>query len=644
MVDDACNGNTFYALMPSKRKIIPENAPFTPQEAEWLDHFFTQMSSEQATWLNGFVSGFQALQLTGAPARVQVSALENPKPQTANRSSTQSATVFAKPKLMVLYGSESGNAEALAAEAKKLATQRGLKASLVDMADSNPSEMARESNLMVFVSTWGEGDPPDRATAFYQRLMAEDAPRLDGLRFAVLGLGDTSYEQFCQMGKDIDQRLESLGGTRVHERIDCDVDFEEAAASWTQTALAAFETPVDSGDNTEVVFEIQEERSSQAAVAPAVAYGKKHPFPATLLDRVVLNGTGSGKETLHLELSLEGSGMSYEPGDALAVLPVNCDDVVTDIVRAANLSNEQTVTNKNGESTDLHTYIMEECDATVLSKVFLQKYHDLHPNEELARLLHPDNKTELQQFIWGREILDILIDFPISHLSAENLIGLLRRLPPRLYSIASSMKAVGNEVHLTVAAVRYYTHRRHRKGVCSTFLADRVDIGGELPVYVQPNKHFKLPSDSDAPIIMVGPGTGVAPFRAFLQERQAVGAKGKNWLFFGDQRFSYDFLYQLEWQDFHKDGFLTRIDTAFSRDTPDKTYVQHRMLEKAKELYAWLQEGATFYVCGDASRMAVDVHLALKSVLMGEGSMNEEQAEAYLESMKKEKRYQRDVY
>ena len=345
-----------------------------------------------------------------------------------------------------------------------------------------------------------------------------------------------------------------------------------------------------------------------------------------------------------MELSLEGSGLSYEPGDSLAVLPVNCDEVVTDIVRAANLSDEQTVTNKKGESVDLHSFIMKECDATVLSKVFLQKYNDLHPNEELARLLQPENKAELQDFIWGREIVDVLFEFPVSHLSADNLTSLLRRLPPRLYSIASSMKAVGDEVHLTVAAVRYFTHRRHRKGVCSTFMADRVDVGGEIPVYVQPNKHFKLPKDNETPIIMVGPGTGIAPFRAFMQERQTVEAKGDNWLIFGDQHFTYDFLYQLEWQDFHKDGFLTRFDTAFSRDTPEKVYVQHRLLEKGKALYAWLQEGANFYVCGDASRMANDVHNALKTVIIREGSMSEDNADAYLETLKKEKRYQRDVY
>ena len=380
------------------------------------------------------------------------------------------------------------------------------------------------------------------------------------------------------------------------------------------------------------------------ADVPAIPFGKKNPFPATLRKRQVLNKHGSKKETLHLELSLKDSGLNYEPGDSLAVHPVNCHEVVTEIVEAANLSDSQKITTKQGETTDLHSYIMRECDATILSKVFLQKYNNLSPNEELTRLLLPENKSDLQSFLWGREIVDILLDYPIENLSAEDLVSLMRRLPPRLYSIASSMKAVGDEVHLTVAAVRYFTHSRHRKGVASTFLADRVDPGDKIPVYVQPNKHFKLPDDPDTAIIMVGPGTGVAPFRAFVQERRAVSAKGKSWLIFGDQKSDYDFLYQQDWEGYLQDGSLTRLDTAFSRDTDEKVYVQHRMLENAQEIYRWLEEGAYFYVCGDASRMALDVHNTLKTILIQEGSLNDETADSYLEKIKKEKRYQKDVY
>lgn len=626
--------------MPNKRKIIPSNAPFTSEEAEWLDHFFTQMSPEQGTWLNGFVSGFQAMQLTGSTAPYSQDALiaqqgsGSPQPPANVTQSNEKQT------LLVLFGSESGNAEGLADDAKKLAIKAGMKAKLVDMADISPAELALESNVLVVVSTWGEGAPPERATEFYNGLMSIDAPKLGGVNFGVLGLGDTSYDQFCKMGKDIDRRLEELGGNRAIDRIDCDVDYEDAAGKWINDALDIFgKSPNQSAD---VVIEVNDQPSSNTV--PAVTYGKKNPFPAELTNRVVLNGTGSSKETLHLELSLEGSGMSYLPGDSLAVLPVNCDEVVSDIIKASGLTNEQVVTNKQGNSVDLHSHIMNECDATVLSKVFIQKYNELSPNEELTKLLLPENKSTLQEFVWGREILDLLLEYPISDLSPENLIGLLRRLPPRLYSIASSLKASPDEVHLTVAAVRYYAHQRNRKGVCSTFLADRINVGGKIPVYVQPNKHFKLPQSSDTPMIMVGPGTGVAPFRSFMQDRQATGAQGKNWLFYGDQHFSYDFLYQLEWQDYFKDGVLSKIDTAFSRDTPEKVYVQHRMIEKSKEIYQWLEEGAHFYVCGDASRMANDVHSALQTILTKEGSMSEDNANEYLDKLKKEKRYQRDVY
>jgi sulfite reductase (NADPH) flavoprotein alpha-component len=634
-------------IMHPKRKIIPDNAPFTTEEAEWLDHFFTQMSPEQATWLNGFVSGFQAYQLTGAAMPSPARGIETARPTgklPVDMRPAPPSSVSSKPKVTILFGSESGNAESLAVEAKKRVSKAGFKVNLLDLVDTNPSELVRESFVLVFISTWGEGEPPQRGVKYHEKLMAADAPRLDGLKFAVLGLGDTSYEQFCQAGKDFDARFEALGGTRFLDRADCDVDYESMAQAWIDRAVEALaQSSVPSRSQQDVLFEVVSGEAS-SSTSTQIEYGKKNPFPASLKERVVLNGTGSAKETLHLEFSLEGSGMTYEPGDSLAVLPVNCAEVVTDIIKAAGLTSEVPVTNKKGESVDLFSHIMRECDATVLSKVLIEKYQEIAQHANLADLLKPENKPKLQEYIWGREIVDLLIEFPVRNLTPDNLVMLLRRLPPRLYSIASSQRMVEEEVHLTVAAVRYYTHRRHRKGVCSTFLADRVDIGGEIPVYVQPNKHFKLPESSDTPMIMVGPGTGVAPFRAFLQDRQATGAKGRNWLFFGDQHFSYDFLYQLEWQEFHKDGVLTRMDAAFSRDTPDKVYVQHRMLEQANDLYAWLQEGAAFYVCGDASRMAPDVHAALKTILQQQGAMTEDTAEAYLELMKKEKRYQRDVY
>ncbi len=627
--------------MPNNRKIIPDNAPFSPEENEWLNHFFTQMTPEQANWLSGFVTGYQALQITGSTPASPT--LEQSATYSAPDASAAPATPPAKkPNLTILYGTESGNSEALAADAKKLAQKKGIKANIIDMADLEVTKLAGLENLMVIVSTWGEGDPPERAVEFYKQFMSDAAPNLDGLNYSVLGLGDTSYEQFCKMGKDFDARLETLGAKRIHDRIDCDVDYESAANSWLGTSLDALLDLNDVGAVASTGTDVTVETAMPAATS--VVYDKKNPFPATIIDKVVLNGTGSAKETLHVELSLEESGLSYKPGDSLAVVPTNCPDVVESILAVTGLSKDEAVTNKQGDSFKLFDYLLRESDITGLSKTFIQKYAELGSNEELKELLKPENKEKLQEFIYGREIVDLLVDYPIKDLKAQDLAGMFRKLPPRLYSIASSLQAHPDEVHLTVAAVRYFSHERERKGVCSTYLADRVDKGEQVLVYIQPNKHFALPEDGDTPIIMVGPGTGIAPFRAFIEERKETGASGKNWLFFGDQHYSTDFLYQLEWQDHFKDGVLSKIDLAFSRDTPQKVYVQHKMLEKSAELFAWLEDGAHFYVCGDASKMAHDVHSALKEIIMKEGKLSEADADEYLTKLKKEKRYQRDVY
>ena len=373
-------------------------------------------------------------------------------------------------------------------------------------------------------------------------------------------------------------------------------------------------------------------------------YGKKNPFPAETIDTVVLNGEGSSKETLHLEFSLAGSGLSYEPGDALAVLPVNAPDVVKAIIQAAKLTGSEEVEVKNVGRKLLADALREDYDITALSRAVLTKLAEALNSPVLRGLLAEDSKEQLKTYTTGREIIDAILDFAPNGLSAEELTGIFRKLPPRLYSIASSPLAHTDEVHLTVAAVRYETHGRQRKGVCSTYLADLVKSGDPVQVFVQPNKNFRLPADPSTPVIMVGPGTGVAPFRAFVEHRAALGASGKNWLFFGDQHYTDDFLYQLEWQDFLKDGALTRIDVAFSRDQPEKVYVQDRMIERAKDLYQWLEEGAHFYVCGDANRMAHDVHQALITVVEKQAGISREAAEAYVEDLKKTKRYQRDVY
>ncbi len=588
--------------------MLPEHAPFTADQRRILDSLISGLDPVQRGWLSGFLAA------GASPAPVPVAAP-------------------AAGKLTVLYGTESGNSEVLADRTVKEAKKRGFQAVMKNMADVSPGDLAKASNLLVIVSTWGDGDPPETATTFYKDFMSTDV-KLGGVKYSVCALGDTSYERFCQTGKDIDTRLDGLGAERVLPRQDCDVDYEEAYANWLEGSLKAL---APEATVSPVAF------VSPAAV-PATEYGKKNPFPAEVIESLVLNGEGSSKETLHFEFDLAGSGLHYEPGDALAVLPVNAPDTVKAVLNAAKLTGNEEVEVKNAGRKLLADALREDFDITALSRNVLTKLAEAADSAKLRELLAEESKDLLKQFNDGREIVDALEQFAPKGLPADALAGLFRKLPPRLYSIASSPLAHPGEVHLTVAAVRYETHGRARKGVCSTYLADLVKGGDKVSVFVQPNKNFRLPADGSTPVIMVGPGTGVAPFRSFVEHRAAAGQGGRNWLFFGDQHYTYDFLYQLEWQEFLKDGALTRLDLAFSRDQPEKIYVQNRMIEQSRELYAWLEEGAHFYVCGDAQRMAHDVHEALISVVENEGGKSRAEAEAYVEELKKAKRYQRDVY
>ena len=588
--------------------MLPEHAPFTSDQRTALDSLLAGFNPVQRGWLSGFLA---ASGTAVAPAAAPVSAGQ----------------------LTVLYGTESGNSEVLADRAVKAAKKRGFQAVMKNMSEISLSELAKSTKLLVIVSTWGDGEPPETAISFYKEFM-NSSHSLSDLRFSVCGLGDTAYEKFCQIGKDLDARLEQLGATRVFARQDCDVDYEDAFAGWLESALSAL-APA----SAVAVIE-----TAATAFATSVEYGKKNPFPAETVDKVVLNGEGSAKETLHFEFSLAASGLSYEPGDALAVIPVNAPEMVKDIIQAAKLTGNEEVEVKNAGRKLLADALREDYDITALSRAVLTKLAEASNSAALRELLAEDAKERLKEFSSGREIIDAIVEFAPNGLSADALTGIFRKLPPRLYSIASSPLAHADEVHLTVSAVRYESHGRKRNGVCSTYLADLVKTGDSVQIFVQPNKNFRLPADASIPIIMVGPGTGIAPFRAFVEHRAALGSPGKNWLFFGDQHYTYDFLYQLEWQESLKDGTLTRLDVAFSRDQPEKIYVQHRMLQQAKDLYQWLEEGAHFYVCGDAARMAHDVHEALISIVESQAGISREAAEAYVENLKKTKRYQRDVY
>ena len=600
--------------MSTTDPVVPQTAPLAPERVASLNSLLKGLQADQLLWVEGFISGLRA---------------------TFGAASHTTDAPLAVPELTVLYGTESGNSENLADLTVKAAQGKGFKAKAVNMADINVAKLKDIQNLLVIVSTWGEGDPPETATDFYEAFMGDQAPKLPNTRYSVLGLGDTSYEEFCKMGIDFDARLEGLGAKRIYNRVDCDVDYDDDFAKWHKGALGMLEVEAKPPSSVAV--------SAPAVAAAPVKYSRKNPYPSELTERVILNGEGSAKETIHLEFNLEGSGLEYETGDALAVVPHNAEDVVNAIIETTKLVADAPVRVKEQEYT-LKEALTSQLDVTAISLPVLKRYNEIAKDTKLAAMLDPAKKTDLQAYLDGREIIDILNDFPAKEITANALVGIMRKLPPRLYSIASSPKAHPGEVHLTVGVVRYDTHGRQRKGVCSTYLSDRIALGDKADVFVTANKHFKIPADNDAPMIMVGPGTGIAPFRAFVEERKAVGAKGQNWLFFGDQHYLTDFLYQTEWQDYLADGVLTKLDVAFSRDQVEKVYVQDRMRENSKELYAWLEKGASFYVCGDASRMATDVDMALHEIIEKEGGKSNEEAAAYVKKLKTDKRYLRDVY
>ncbi|MDB5048980.1 MAG: hypothetical protein JWO30_2051 [Fibrobacteres bacterium] len=635
-----------------KPPVLPDTAPF---------------SSEQRMWLNGFLAGLSNTGLTAS----------------AGGQATPAVTVPAAPlapaiPVLVLYGSQSGTAEglshALADKMKAYATTGGrarLEPRVVGMEKFKEIVWAEEARVLMLSSTWGEGDMPDNAVAFWDWLKGPAAPAMTHLSFAVLGLGDHNYARFCQAGKNLDGRFAELGANRLIPLCECDTDYEAKADFWIDEALGALEslagsssipaTPAapasglnghaangNSVHNGHAVPGLPGSLST-AAIPPvsASAYGRKNPFNASLLENHPLNAKGSAKDTRHISISLLGSGLEYRVGDALGIVPRNCYELVDRIILTLNCLGNEKVRLPGGEDLALRTALISKLDLRRGSDRLLTALHEAtrNPGEKrrLADLL-ADTGAKAKPYLADRDLLDVLEDFPHTRLDAGRLAATLNKLAPRLYSISSSPNENPGEVHLTVGVVRYQAGNRLRRGVASTFLAERVPLGMTLPVFIQPATHFALPAEPGKPIIMVGPGTGIAPFRAFLQERRHQGDPGRNWLFFGDQRRKYDFLYSEEFVAMQTSGFLTRLDLAFSRDQEEKVYVQTRMLERSRDLFAWLEEGAHFYVCGDAKRMAKDVDEALQQVIAKESGKGLEEAQAYLARMKEQKRYQRDVY
>lgn len=590
---------------------LPESAPF---------------SAEQRAYLNGFLAGIFS--------RV-------PAPSSPQASISARALV----PLSILFGSQTGTAEKLTKRIVKEAGQRGFAPTVHDLAKYPVGQLASEERLLIITSTYGDGEPPDNAKGFWGFLDGSTAPKLSQTRYSVCALGDSNYPKFCAFGKAVDERLASLGAVAAHTRVDCDVDYEEAFGKWLDGALGSLQASPAELPKPPAKAEIQNGSPLPGISAKVEAeYSRQNPFPARLVTNRKLTGENSDKDTRHFEIALEGSGLSYETGDALGVLPANCPELVEELLKTLSFSGEEAVPGRDGKEISIQEALLSYFEITKIPHALLKILAERTRDPLLEKLTAPNVNGELTKFLWGREIIDLLLAYRSVTFAPREFVSVLRKLQPRLYSISSSPKCHPAEVHLTVAVVRYESLSKRRKGICSTFLAERVQRTSAVPVFVHHNKNFRPPTNLDAPTIMVGPGTGIAPFRAFLQERKALGAKGRNWLFFGDRSAASDFLYREELESMVSDGILTKLNTAFSRDQAEKVYVQNRMRENARELFAWLEEGGHFYVCGDASRMAKDVDAALHELIQIGGGRTPEQALEYVARLKAERRYQRDVY
>jgi sulfite reductase (NADPH) flavoprotein alpha-component len=508
----------------------------------------------------------------------------------------------------------------------------GVKAKLVDVADYPTRKLKDEQDLLIVSSTHGEGDPPQSALGFFEFVEGRKAPKLAAVRYAVLALGDSTYEFYCEAGKRIDRRFEELGATRIAPRVDCDVDYDKPAADWIETVVAAL-APGESRDPVAV-------STAKSSPVSAPVHDRRNPYLATVIDNSALTGRGSSKETRHIELSLEGSGIAYEPGDALGILPKNDPALVDRILDSLSLHADAPIV-LDDAATALGEALAAKFDISAATPRFIDLWSEVSGAPELAAVNCGD-PAQRAAFLRDHHVIDVLRRFPVKSVDPQIFVSGLRPLQPRLYSIASSQAFAPDEVHLTVTTLRYDLHGQERTGVASGHLAARVRPEDQVPVYVQANPHFRLAAD-DVPIVMIGAGTGVAPYRAFLQEREARGASGKSWLFFGERNFRSDFLYQTEWQALLKSGVLTHMSVAFSRDRAEKVYVQHRLREHADALYAWMQEGAHVYVCG-ATNLAPDVHRTLRDVVQDKGGLSRPAADEYLGEMQRSHRYQVDVY
>lgn len=594
-------------------------SPLSNQQVAEVQQLVGSLNPIQQAWLSGYLAATANAGLASGP-------IAGVAPQASE------AQV-----LTILYGSQTGNAKGVATQIQQQAESRGLATKLVNMADYKPNQLKKEKFIAVAVSTYGEGEPPEDAENLHEFLVSKKAPKLDGVKVAVIGLGDSSYEFFCQTAIDFEQRFAALGAETIVARAELDVDYEDEANTWVAGALDAFEPELKAANQGSAQVIPMAGFAPQAVTS---AYSKQNPLTAELSVVQKITGRDSTKDVRHVEISLEDSGLTYQVGDSLGLYFTNDEALVDALLKQVELSGDEEV--KIGDETvSVKQALVEKLELTQSYPGFVEKFAKATNNETLLALV--EDKAAMREYIEARQIFDVVAQNP-AKLTAQELVDCARKIQPRLYSIASSQAEVEEEVHLTVGLVEFEAFGEKHYGGCSGFLANRVEEGAQVKVFVEHNDNFRLPADGNTPVIMVGPGTGIAPFRAFLQEREANEAEGENWLFFGNPNFTQDFLYQVEIQAYVKSGLLNNIDLAFSRDQEHKIYVQDRLKEKGQEVFAWLEKGAHFYVCGDANRMAKDVQQALIDIVKEHGGKDDEQAEQYLKELRSNNRYQKDVY
>jgi sulfite reductase (NADPH) flavoprotein alpha-component len=611
-------------MTASTAAVLPPG-PLDPERSELLRRVVDGLEPAALQWLSGFAAGVAYARVPVANAAADVTlppaAVPAPRAEPAAR-------------LAVVYGSQTGNGKRIADRLGQAAEAAGLAVRVYAARDYPLKDLSKERLLTVVISTHGDGDPPDDARSFVEHLAGKRAPRLENLAYSVLALGDSSYPKFCETGRQLDERLASLGARRLLPRVDCDVDYDRQAAAWLEQLVAAARDTLG-GPQVATVTRLR-------AVPPAPQCTREQPFIASVTANQRITGRGASKDVRHIEISLEGSGIRYEPGDALGVWHENPSAVVEPVLSALALNGAESVT-VDSQTRTLREWLASGREITRLTRPFLVRHAELSGSVELAAAMSPGNEGQLRRMLKDLQVVDVLQSHPASW-TAQELVHVLRPLAPRLYSIASSQDVVGDEAHLTVAVVDYESNGERRLGAASAHLAGLAGEEAKVRVFVEPNGRFRLPDDPSRDVIMVGAGTGVAPFRGFLQQREALGATGRNWLVFGARHFESEFLYQVEWQEAVRKGHLHRIDVAFSRDRTPRAYVQHRLREAGREVFAWLEAGAHLYVCGDAERMAPDVHAALLDVVAEQGRLDREASEAYVRRLSDERRYLRDVY